>query len=99
MTASRKTLSLSAATLLCYMAFAFFRHRQFALNDHDGLSGGVSTILLFAFFPLWALAFIAIFRNRRVMAWPAATFCWIVCGLGGSVIGVFILGLFALVFR
>jgi hypothetical protein len=98
MTASRKTLLLSVATLLCYGAFAFFRHLQFAQDDHDGVSADISTILLLAFFPLWAFSIAAIFRHRGIMRRPAAIFCWIVCGLGGGVIAVFILSLFTLVF-
>lgn len=99
MTASRKTLLLSVATLLCYGAFAFFRHRQVAEGAHDGAYAYISTVLLLAFFPLWAFAIAAIFRHRHIMARPAATFCWIVCGLGIGIVGVFVFGLFTIVFR
>lgn len=98
MTANRKTLLLSILTLFCYVAFMFFRHRQIAEKAHDGAYANISTSLLLVFFPLWISALIAIFRHRRVMVWPAAIFCWIVCGLGGGVVAMFVLGLFVIVF-
>jgi hypothetical protein len=94
-----KALSLSVAILICYAGFAFLRHREFATGNYDGLSSYVSSVLLLACFPLWVLAVRATFRHRHVMSWPATIFCWIVCGLGGAVVCVFIVGFFAMVLR